>query len=215
MATLILLAGGTGSRMGTLVPKQYLLLKQKPIALYSFDLFRASPEIDEIVVVCEPIYQHFFSGSVIFAKPGPRRQDSVYSGLLKSTQEIILTHDAVRPFIEKNYLIPLLEAVRRTGAAALGTPVTSTVKQCRADHIVEKTLDRSHLWEIQTPQAFRRDLLFKAFDYVKKHNLEVTDDLSMMEALGHPAEIVPCSPRNFKITTPFDLAVAEVLCATN
>lgn len=215
MTTLILLAGGIGSRMGVPIPKQYLFLKNKPIALYSFDLFKTAPAITEIVVVCEPEYQHFFSGPVTFAKPGPKRQDSVYSGLLQSTQEIILTHDSARPFIELQYLPPLLEAVRRTGAAALASPVTSTIKQCQPNKIVEKTLDRSRLWEIQTPQALRRDLFFKAFDYIQKHNLEVTDDLSMVEAMGHAAEIVPCTPRNFKITTPFDLAVAEVLCATN
>lgn len=215
MTTLILLAGGIGSRMGASIPKQYLLLNQKPIALYSLEIFEKCPLITEIVVVCEPEYQHFFSGPVTFAKPGLRRQDSVYSGLLKSTQEIVLTHDSARPFIESKYLKPLIEAVHRTGAATLATPVTSTIKQCNPNKIIEKTLDRSALWEIQTPQAMRRDLFFQAFEYIRKHNLEVTDDLSMVESMGHPAEIVPCTPRNFKITTPFDLIVAETLCATN
>jgi len=215
MTTLILLAGGIGSRMGAPIPKQYLLLNHKPVALYSFETFSKSPLITEIVVVCEPEYQHFFSGPVIFARPGPRRQDSVYSGLLKATQEVVLTHDSARPFIESKYISPLLEAVRRTGAATLATPVTSTIKQCQTNKIIEKTLDRSLLWDIQTPQALRRDLFFQAFAHIQKNNLDVTDDLSMVEAMSHPAEIVPCTPRNFKITTPFDLTVAEAMCATS
>jgi 2-C-methyl-D-erythritol 4-phosphate cytidylyltransferase len=215
MTTVILLAGGIGSRMGSPLPKQFLLLNKKPIALHSFELFANHPLVKEIVVVCEPEYQHFFSGPVKFAIPGPRRQDSVYSGLLKSTQEIVLTHDSARPFLESKYLSPLLEAVRRSGAAALGAPVTSTIKQCLPNKLVEKTLDRSALWEIQTPQGMHRDLFFQTFEYVQKYNLDVTDELSMVEAIGHPSEIVPCTPRNFKITTPFDLAVAETLCATS
>lgn len=214
MITLIFLAGGVGSRMGTSVPKQYLPLRGKPVALYSFELFTQIREITEIVVVCEPEYQHFFSPA-IFAKPGPRRQDSVYSGLQKSTQEMIFTHDSARPFFEAKYIPFLIDAVRTTGAAALAAPITSTIKQCTATHLVEKTLDRSRIWDMQTPQALWRTLMIQAFDHIQKHNLDVTDDLSMVEAMGLPTRIVPSTPRNFKITTPFDLAVAEALCATS
>lgn len=205
-----------GSRMGGSVPKQYLPLKGRPIALHSFALFAGAPEIAEIVVVCEPEHQHFFSKyPVFFAKPGLRRQDSVYSGLQKCSQEIIFTHDSARPFFETKYIPLLIEAVQSIGASSLGAPVTSTVKQCNPHHIVEKTVDRSRLWEMQTPQAARRDLFVKAYEHVRKHNLEVTDDLAALEAIGHFAKIVPSTPRNLKITTPFDLSLAEFLCATN
>lgn len=200
--------------MGAPIPKQFLYLGNKPIALYSYELFSQIPEIAEIIVVCEPEYQNFFKKGP-FAKPGKRRQDSVYSGLQKTTQEIILTHDSARPFVEVKYLPLLIEAIHRTGAAALGVPVTSTVKQCNKAKIVEKTLDRSCLWETQTPQGMKRDLFFKAFEYANEHRLEVTDDLAMVEAMGLPAEIVPSSARNFKITRPFDLAVAKTICAIN
>lgn len=215
MISLIFLAGGIGSRMGAPIPKQYLPLKGKPIALHSFELFIRIPEITEIVVVCEPEYQHFFSHPGPFAKPGPRRQDSVYSGLQKSTQEMIFTHDSARPFFEAKYIPLLIDAVRSTGAAALAAPMTSTIKQCDAHHLVEKTLDRSRLWDMQSPQALWRTLMIQAFEHIQKHNLEVTDDLSMVEAMGLPTRIVPSTSRNFKITTPFDLAVAETLCATS
>ena len=133
---------------------------------------------------------------------------------------MILVHDSARPLFEMQYLPPLLEAAERTGAAALGTAVTSTIKHVSSNHIVEKTLDRTHLWEIQTPQAIKRDLFFKAFEHMHAHNLEATDDISMIEMLNLPSEIVPCTPRNLKITTPFDLILAETLlskdlCATN
>ncbi len=213
MITLIFLAGGIGSRMGAPLPKQYIPLKNKPLALYSFETFLQAPEITQIIVVCEPEYQHFFPPSVQFAKPGPRRQDSVYSGLQKSTQEMIFIHDSARPFFEAKYIAPLIAAVQKTGAAALASPVANTIKQCSTDLLVEKTLDRSHLWDMQTPQALWRSLMIEAFDYLHKHNLTITDDLSMVEAMGLPTQIVPSSPRNFKITTPFDLAVAETLCA--
>lgn len=215
MVTAILLAGGLGTRMGASVPKQFLPLRDKPIALYSYELLARSPLISEILVVCSPIYHPLFPSSTLFAMPGPRRQDSVYSGLQKATQKIVLIHDAARPLLEEKYLSPLLEATERTGAAALAVPVTSTIKQTAPDRLVKKTLDRSTLWEIQTPQAIQRDLLLQAFHHAETRHLTVTDDLSLIEAMGHPTELVPSSPRNLKITTPFDLALAEVLCVTN
>jgi len=213
MISLIFLAGGIGTRMGAPTPKQFLPLNNKLLALHSYEMFAETPMIKEIVVVCEEPYQHFFKPP--FALPGKRRQDSVYSGLLKTTQEIILIHDAARPFIEAKYIPLLIEATLRTGAAALGSPVTSTIKEANSEKIVQKTLNRDHLWEIQTPQGIKRELLFRAFDNALKNNLDVTDDLSMVEAMGAPAEIVPCTSKNFKITTPFDLELARMLCATN
>lgn len=213
MTSLIFLAGGQGRRFAASTPKQYLSLCNKKIFDYSFEIFQKSPLISEIIVVCAPAYQHLFPENVQFAIPGKRRQDSVYSGLLKTTQEIVLAHDSARPFVEENYLSPLLEAIKRTGSAALGCPVTSTIKQCSPNRIVEQTIDRSTLWEIQTPQGMKRDLFFECFDHVHKNALDVTDELSMCEHLKKLSEIVPSSPRNFKITTPFDLTVAETLCA--
>ena len=92
--------------------------------------------------------------------------------------------------------------------------MTNTIKKCNAKGIIEETLDRTVLWEMQTPQGMKRDLFFESFDYVHQHHLNVTDDLAMCELIWKKGEIVPSSPQNFKITTPFDLAVAETLCAT-
>lgn len=202
--------------MGASTPKQYLPLGGKPIALYSFELFDDSPEIDEIVVVCDSRYQHLFQSAkktLVFAQPGKQRQDSVYSGLLKTSEkaDFVLTHDSARPFLERKDLLAFLETLHRVGASALASPVVCTIKQCDPKRRVEKTLDRSKLWEMQTPQGLKRSLFFQAYEYADQKNLSVTDDMSLAEAFGHPVELVPGSPRNFKITTPFDLAVAKTL----
>lgn len=220
MISLILLAGGTGSRMGTPLPKQFLPLGGKPVARHSFDLFAAFADISEIVVVCAPPHQNIFSTDakpLAFALPGKRRQDSVHNGLLicNPNASLILIHDSARPFVEAVHLKALIETARRMGAATLASPVSSTIKQCGATRLVEKTLDRSILWEIQTPQALRADLIRQGFQAVRERGLEVTDDVAVAEAIGHPVEIVPGSPRNFKLTTPFDLAVAQTILERN
>lgn len=211
MASLIFLAGGRGSRMGNSLPKQYLDLNNQKIFLYSLKVFQKCPLIEEIVVVCEPEYEPLFPNISLFAEPGKRRQDSVYHGLLKTTKEIVLTHDSARPFVEEKALYDLMDAIERTGAGALGTPVTSTIKETDVNRVVKKTLNRSNLFDMQTPQGMKRGLFFKSFEFIHKNGIDVTDDLSMCELIGAPSEIVPSSPNNFKITTPFDLRVAETM----
>lgn len=217
---MILAAGGVGSRMGHAIPKQYLPLAGKPIALHSFDLFCRMEEVDEIIVVCEEPYRKLFSCTnkpLFFADPGKRRQDSIFNGLSRASDraDLICTHDAARPFIEKETFLALLEKALAVGAATLAAPVICTIKQSNPNRIVEKTLDRSSLWEIQTPQALTRDLFLRGFKYANENKIEVTDDTSLAELLHAPVALVPSLHRNFKITTPFDLAVAETLCATS
>ena len=214
---MILAAGGIGSRMGAPIPKQYLPLSGKPIALYSFDLFCKMDEIDEIIIVCEHEFRPLFSSAqkpIRFANPGKRRQESIFNGLSAASQNatIICTHDAARPFVERKEILALLEKTLEIGAATLASPVICTIKQCREDRVVKKTLDRSHLWEIQTPQALRRDSLEQGFAFAAANNIEVTDDTSLAELLHLPVAIVSSPRRNFKITTPDDLAIAQALC---
>ncbi|HSW73299.1 MAG TPA: 2-C-methyl-D-erythritol 4-phosphate cytidylyltransferase [Chlamydiales bacterium] len=216
--SLILLAGGKGSRFGGTLPKQYLSLLKKPVALHSFDLFLEIPTISEIVVVCEPHYQHFFSSSskpIAFALPGERRQDSVFSGLQKTTCDVICIHDAARPFPEKSQVIELLKDAFEIGASALGVPVSNTMKECTSFNQVVKTVPRSSLWEIQTPQAIKRDLLTLGFQKAYRENIEVTDDVALIELLRKPVKITMGSKKNIKITTPFDLELATFLCERN
>lgn len=214
----ILLAGGTGSRMQSEIPKQFLLLKDKPIVSYSFDVFTSMLQIAEIVVVCAAEYRHLFTlparSSIVltFALPGVRRQDSVYSGLcaLKTHPSIVCVHDGARPFITVPIVENVLAVAQEHGAATVGMPVKFTVKECDAHNIVTRTPNRSHLWEIQTPQAIRIDWLKRGFEKALAQNITVTDDVSLVELIGLPVHVVEASYRNLKITTPEDLLLADL-----
>lgn len=221
--SVILLAGGVGSRMQNLTPKQFLQLGEKPLVKHSFDLFISLDEIDEIVVICSPDFQHYFENKntkkhIIFALPGKRRQDSVYNGLLVSSpnNQFICVHDGARPFIDKNLVLRVLHAAQVYQAAAVGMPIKYTVKMSCSQNFVTTTPDRSLIWEIQTPQVIRRDLLIAGFDHAIKNDLTVTDDVSLVEHLGHKVKLVEGSHHNLKITVPEDLTIAtQLLKLTN
>lgn len=209
--SLILLAGGSGSRMKSPVPKQFHLLKNKPIVHYSLELFLDLGLFEEIIVVAHPHYQTLFAPfvSVKFAIPGKRRQDSVYSGLQHVNKEHthVCIHDAARPFITREQVTAVLRAGQEHGAATLAVPVKYTVKQ-GYDHFVHKTLNRNTLFEIQTPQVLKKELLDTGFALVQEKNLEITDDVSLAELLGHPVKLVEGSSFNMKITTQEDMSLA-------
>ncbi|HEX2583474.1 MAG TPA: 2-C-methyl-D-erythritol 4-phosphate cytidylyltransferase [Chlamydiales bacterium] len=214
--SLIFLAGGKGSRFGAPIPKQFLPLRGKPIVRYSLELFDAMEEISEIVAVVAPVYRSLFERTqkaIVFAEPGPERWNSVYNGFKKCSphSDLVLAHDSARPFVDKETVLKIIEAALRVGAAAAGRPMINTIKQCSASRMVEKTVDRSRLWEMQTPQALKPDLFERGFSFLRENSLSVTDELSLVELLGEAAEIVPASFRNFKITTPFDWKLAEFL----
>lgn len=211
----LLLAGGTGSRMQTSIPKQFLPLFGKLAALYSYELFISLDNLVQMVVVCPPQYRHFFEEpphcSLTFALPGTRRQDSVFNGLQHILPDIdlVLIHDAARPLITKAIILRVLEAGSKFGAAACGMPLKFTVKETRQDSFVSHTPNRETLWEIQTPQAMRPDLLREGFIRAQKQNITVTDDVSLAELVNHPVKLVEGSRTNLKITTPEDMDLAE------
>lgn len=214
----ILLAGGVGTRMGSETPKQFLLLKGKPIARYSFDLLTRTPGVAEVVVVCAAAYRHFFENiessiPLTFALPGILRQDSVYNGLqaIKSNCSLICVHDAARPCISLPLIQRVTDAARAHGAATTGIPVKFTVKKSNPEGFVDHTPDRSLIWEIQTPQVIRKDWLVEGFSHAKHHQLTVTDDVSLVELLKYPVKLVEGCYRNIKITTPDDLLMTEQL----
>lgn len=209
---LILLAGGRGTRMGSSLPKQFIDLRGKPIVHYSLELFEKCGLFNEIVIVCSKLYRCYFpSFTGRFADPGPRRQDSTASGEKELSKHIdsIVIHDAARPFIQLKDLEALIQAGEKIGVASLGHPVKWTVKESDASGVVIRTLNREQIWEIQTPQYLKREIAKLGIAASQERKECVTDDVSLAELIGHPVKLVKGSDKNLKITTPFDLKLAE------
>ncbi|QCD79862.1 2-C-methyl-D-erythritol 4-phosphate cytidylyltransferase [Vigna unguiculata] len=219
--SVVLLAGGQGKRMGAVVPKQYLPLFGQPIALFSFHTFFHMFEVKEVIVVCDPSYRDVFEDAkgnyeaeLKFALPGKERQDSVYNGFqecaaVDPSSELVCVHDSARPLVLSSDVRKVLTDGLLNGAAVLGVPVKATIKEANSESFVVKTLDRKTLWEMQTPQVIKPELLRKGFELVNREGLEVTDDVSIVEHLKHPVFITEGSYTNIKVTTPDDMLLAE------
>ncbi|KAL4441538.1 hypothetical protein ABPG77_002042 [Micractinium sp. CCAP 211/92] len=218
--SLVLLAGGVGKRMGASIPKQYLELRGQPIATYSMQMFAAMPQVGEILVVCEPEWRDVFQTCYArlprkvplkFAAPGAERQDSVYNGFqeIDGAAQLVAIHDSARPLVTAADALQCFHDAWEVGAAVLGVPVKPTIKEVDGNRMVVKTLKRAALWEVQTPQVIRPALLREGFELVQREQLEVTDDVSIIEALGKPVRITSGSYTNIKVTTPDDMSVAE------
>ncbi|MBA3602362.1 MAG: 2-C-methyl-D-erythritol 4-phosphate cytidylyltransferase [Parachlamydiaceae bacterium] len=205
--------------MGLPLPKQFLILNGKPIAQHSLDVFASMPEIIEIVVVCAPEYHHLFDLSSVqaklsFALPGNRRQDSVFNGLqeLSLNPTLVSVHDTARPLITATLVHRIADAAEKYGAATAALPVKFTVRESDDFGLVVRTPNRSSMWEIQTPQIVRLSLLREGFANAHVKGLNVTDDVSLVELMGLPVQLIEGCHRNLKITTPEDLVIAQALC---
>ncbi|KAJ4952239.1 hypothetical protein NE237_029071 [Protea cynaroides] len=222
--SVVLLAGGKGKRMGASMPKQYLPLLGQPIALYSFYTFSSMVEVKEIVVVCDPSYRDIFEDTtekilvdLKHALPGKERQDSVFNGLqeINSGSQLVCIHDSARPLVSSGDVKKVLQDGLLHGAAVLGVPVKATIKEANSKSFVVRTLNRKTLWEMQTPQVIKPELLREGFELVNREGLEVTDDVSIVENLKHPVFITKGSYTNIKVTTPDDLLLAERILSVN
>jgi len=219
MFSAILLAAGSGSRLEAPVSKPLVKIGKYPVFLYSLRALIACPQIDEIIVVVNPANQRQITGIIrksSFKKVkavvlgGRRRQDSVYNGLhaVKESSRWVLIHDSARPFIERALISKVIRQAVKHGAAILAVRPKATIKLA-AGFFVTRTLNRKKLWEVQTPQVFKKDLLLKA--YKKYLHAPVTDDASLIEKLGKQVNIVPGSYGNIKITTSEDLFLAKLI----
>jgi len=224
MVAAIIPAAGVGVRMQSQIPKPYLLLAGKPILAHTLEVFEAVREIQEITVVAHPddleycreevIAPHGFKKVLRLVPGGKERQDSVYHALKALQQEdpeIILVHDGVRPFITPEHIRRVIKAARRHGGAVMGLPAQDTLKRVNSQGEVIHTLDRKDIWQIQTPQGFQADLLWRAFVEAYSRNFYGTDEASLVEEMGQPVVVLPGDPCNIKITTPEDLQLAEAL----
>lgn len=219
--TAILLAGGSGSRMGGSTPKQFLLLGHKPIVQYSVDIFSRHPSISQLVIVCSHEYREHIDLSqinipVYFAEPGERRQDSVRNGMecAFDTSDWICVHDTARPFITIDTIQRVIQAAFEVGAATAAVPCVNTIKEADENGKVLRTIKRETLWEIQTPQIIRSDWLEQGFEYAQATKAVVTDDVSFAELIGKPVKLVASGRENFKITLPLDMRLAESILYT-
>ncbi|MGB8854563.1 MAG: 2-C-methyl-D-erythritol 4-phosphate cytidylyltransferase [Pirellulales bacterium] len=215
----ILAAAGQSSRFQDAnYKKPFAPLAGRPVWLHSAEKFIDRPDVKQVVVVVSPedreSFREKFGANLAFmgitlAEGGAQRADSVRNGLAKLGPEIdmVAIHDAARPCIASAWIDRVFEAGVRTGAAILATPVVGTLKRVGPDHTITGTVDRTGLWEAQTPQVFSRDLLTRAF--AAKHDPAHTDEAQLVEALGHRVTVVPGSPINLKITSREDLRLAE------
>jgi 2-C-methyl-D-erythritol 4-phosphate cytidylyltransferase len=220
MNTAIIAAAGSGSRMASDRPKQFLELAGTPIIFHTLQRFEECDSIQEVIVVLPADESAGFLSSAgkyglrKLAKvvPGGKtRADSVKRGLLSirsATAEIVAVHDGVRPFVSVDEIDATVAAAQQHGAAILVSRVTDTIKHVEGDSIVE-TVDRTELRHALTPQCFRYDLLRRAFDNVDVSDPSLTDESAMIERLGERVAVVEGSSRNIKITTTLDLMIAE------
>ena len=212
-------AGGLGTRLGRRTPKQFLRLGGVPILTVTAGHFTAHPAVKALVVAAPAAHVERTRRlvarlarrrPVIVVPGGATRQESVWRALQHApVAEIVVVHDAVRPFIDRRLIDAVVEAAAETGAAICALPINETVKRAR-EGLVQATLDRSELWAVQTPQAFCAALLREAHEKALRDGVAATDDAMLIERLGHPVRVVPGLPDNIKITTGADLHRARV-----
>jgi 2-C-methyl-D-erythritol 4-phosphate cytidylyltransferase len=198
--------------------KPFAPLANKPVWLHSAERFLARSDVKQFLIVISPEdreYFHFKFGANIailgidVVEGGAERYDSVAKALARVKPEIdfVCIHDAARPCLADEWIGRVFAAAEKSDAAILAIPVSGTLKRVRADHTIEETVPRAGLWEAQTPQVFRRQLLLEA--HAKRGDYLATDDAELVERIGHAVTVVTGSPVNLKITTREDLRLAE------
>ena len=213
----IIVAAGESRRMGG-VDKAFALLAGKPVLARAVDAFQKCGSVQQVVLVvneqnlercCQLVAEQGWSKVTDVCPGGRRRQDSVAAGLSQLSHcDWVIIHDGARPLVTVDLIEHGLEAARETGAAVAAVPVTDTIKVAGDDRIVHQTPPRRNLWAVQTPQVFRLDIITLAYRQAK---VEVTDDASLVEQLGYKVKLYMGSYTNIKVTTPDDLALAEIL----
>jgi len=213
----IIVAAGESRRMGG-VDKAFARLAGKPVLAWAVNAFQKCGSVQQMVLVvneqnlerCRQLVAESGWSKVTGVCPGgERRQDSVAAGLSHLSHcDWVVIHDGARPLVTADLIEHGLEAARETGAAVAAVPVTDTIKVAGDDRLVQHTPLRDNLWAVQTPQVFRFDIITKAYRRVKA---EVTDDASLVEQSGYKVKLYMGAYDNIKVTTPDDLALAEVL----
>lgn len=216
----IIPAAGQGKRMEAGKNKILLEINGLPVFIHTLNVFQKDESCKEIFLAINPeeeealraiLAENHITKAVALVPGGKERQYSIYNALKHVKQDgIILVHDAARPFIDKELILPLVDAAKKMGAAILAVPVKDTIKKA-AGNIVAETVERTSLWAVQTPQAFRFSILMDAYKKAEQDDFLGTDDASLVERLGQEIVIVKGNYDNIKLTTPEDLYFAEAI----
>ena len=217
----IIVAGGSGSRMGGDELKQFRWVAGKPMLLHSVQTFMARPDVGMVVCVLPQQYAGdpppwLFQCDVdrlLVSIGGRTRSESVANGLddLPDEAQIVLVHDAARPLVGMETIDRVVEAVRAGTPAIAALPVVDTLKETTEDGTIVRTVDRTSLWRAQTPQGFPRTLLVEAHRRAREERITATDDAALCERLGHVVRVVRGSERALKVTEPGDFDRVEAL----
>lgn len=217
----ILPAAGSGKRFGGKGNKIFQRINDQPIFIRTLEAFSVREDVCQTLLVVSPAdmdeMKERFGGNLGFmgvqvVEGGDTRTGSIRNALAKVADEAdyVCVHDAVRPCLSALWVDAVFKEAEKTGAAILAYPVHGTLKKVSPQNVIDATLPRQEVWEAQTPQVFRKDLLVKAYASGK----DATDDAHLVEQTGHPVSIVLGDPRNIKITTPADLAAAAAVIKT-
>jgi 2-C-methyl-D-erythritol 4-phosphate cytidylyltransferase len=227
-ANAVIVAAGDGRRMNSATPKVFLPVKGKPLILYTLERFVEVQNVSRVILVlpagelarCDALIraERALNALRYTLRPGgARRQDSVRQGLacLDRDCEVVVVHDGARPFVRPALVDRCVEAAFKEGAAVVGLPARDTIKIVSSDRVVSKTLPREGLWHIQTPQAFRTELIRAAYERAEREDIEATDDAMLVERLQKSVVVLEGDPFNIKVTVPEDLTLAEMLINGN
>lgn len=219
----VIVAAGQGTRAGQEL-KQFRWIAGKPMLLHSIHAFEKRRDVAQIVAVLprshagDPppwIFQSDIE-RLLVSMGGAERGDSVWSGIedLDDDVRIVVVHDAARPLVTDDTIDRVIAAAREGVSAVAALPVVDTVKEVDEQQRVVRTLDRARLWRVQTPQAFPRDIIERAYSEALRDGVQASDDAALVERLGLPVAIVPGSERAMKVTGANDFAVLEALAAS-
>jgi 2-C-methyl-D-erythritol 4-phosphate cytidylyltransferase len=222
MISAIIVAAGRGMRMGANVDKLWLEVAGRPVIAHTWRQFNDAACVDEIIlVVRDGMQSHFaelaekfhFQKTFRLVVGGVERQDSVWNGLaaVSPKTEIVAIQDAARPCTSAELIAATIVAARETGAAVAAQPVTDTIKETADGKIIFRTVDRSKLWSVQTPQTFRVEIIRNAIATARQKGLVLTDDTAACELIGQPVRLVKSNTPNPKVTVPADLPFIESL----
>jgi 2-C-methyl-D-erythritol 4-phosphate cytidylyltransferase len=214
MAVALLVAAGSGDRLGADRPKAFVVLAGHPMLEWSLAALRAAPSVRRVVVAVPPRSPHTRAEEdwLAVVEGGTSRSASVRCALAAAGDaDEVVVHDAARPLLRPELVEATLAELDDADAAIAAAPVSDTVKEGDADRWVQRTLDRSRLWAIQTPQAFRREALERALDVPDDVLAQASDDAWLVERAGGRVRLVASGVENFKVTTSWDLQMAELL----